>query len=598
MAFLKQKLTSAALVSILVISIFTLFFAAGISFRQFQSQAETQQLIVRSYRIYIALEQVNSYSAEAESNLRSFILTRDSTFIDLYNEATGKVKSTFTRLGLLTQENPEQSANLDSLVLLVYQRFYYMDNILNRQDYNSSDSGYIRSILLRGSDIMRQTHAQIDRMIDSELAFLKRHEEEHSKDINLSPFSILFMVLFSLTIFSFSFYRINKDVKGLAQKNNQLMINNEIFEHSEQIADISSWYWNIKENKLSYSNNLYRLLGCNVGEFEPTFENFLEFVHPADRQLLIESNLKIIKELFPSVTFFRVIRKDGVLRHFKSIGKIITDTYGTNFSIGINADITEQYYKDKLIEEKIHDLEKSNKQLSAFNHIASHDLQEPLRKVQIFISRIKGREVEAFPEKIRDYLSGIKREANRMQMFITDLLLYSRASKSEKSFEPADLNEILESTKRDLSQRIEEKNVIINSTSNLPTINVIPFQMQQLFDNIISNSIKYSKPGINPVINIKSRIVQGKEIPLPTETTERFYEISFSDNGIGFDQKYAEKIFTLFFRLHSPNDYSGTGIGLAICKIIVENHKGFILAEGIPGIGSTFKIYLPVSSAY
>jgi signal transduction histidine kinase len=160
------------------------------------------------------------------------------------------------------------------------------------------------------------------------------------------------------------------------------------------------------------------------------------------------------------------------------------------------------------------------------------------------------------------------------------------------------LNELLENTKRDLSQRIEEKNVTINSSLTLPTINVIPFQIQQLFTNLISNSIKYSRPGINPVINIKSRIVQGKDIPVASETSDRFYEISFSDNGIGFEQEYAEKIFTLFFRLHNPAEYSGTGIGLAICKIIVENHKGYIFAEGVPDIGSTFKIYLPVSSAY
>ena len=598
MIFLKQKLTSAILVSILVISIFTLFFAAGISYKQIRDQTVSQELIIHSYRIYIALEQVNSYTAEAETNHRGFLLTRDSSFFHLYTDATKRVKSLFSRLESLTTGNEMQSANLDTLILLIYQRFYYLDNILNRHDYNMNYSDYLKGHLLKGSEIMKLTHEQIDQMIEGEVEFLKMHQQAHENDLNLSPFSILFTVLFSLTVFSFSFYKINKDLKGLAITNNQLLINNEVFEHSEQIADISSWYWNIKENRLSYSNNLYRLLGCNIHEFEPKFENFLEFVHPSDRHLLIESNLKIIKELLPSVTFFRVIRKDGVLRHFKSIGKIITDNYGTNFSIGINADITEQYYKDKLIEEKIKDLEKSNKQLSAFIHIASHDLQEPLRKVLVFISRIREKDIELMPEKIIDYLSGIKREANRMQMFINDLLLYSRASKSEKAFEPADLNELLENTKRDLSQRIEEKNVIINSSSTLPTLNVIQFQIQQLFTNIISNSIKYNKPGITPVINISSRIVQGKDIPAKSETSDRFYEISISDNGIGFDQKFADKIFTLFFRLHSNKDYSGTGIGLSICKLIAENHKGYIIAEGIPDIGATFRIYLPVSSAY
>jgi light-regulated signal transduction histidine kinase (bacteriophytochrome) len=339
--------------------------------------------------------------------------------------------------------------------------------------------------------------------------------------------------------------------------------------------------------------NLYHLLGCRNNEFEPTFENFLQFVHPADRPMLIEVRQKSTRELSPSMTFFRVRRKDGELRHFKTIGKLITDNFGNSFSIGIDADITDQYKKDKIISEKVVDLERSNKQLSAFSHIASHDLQEPLRKIQIFISRIKEADLKLIPENVKDYLSGIKKETIRMQKFITDLLLYARASKADKTFEVADLNEILENSKRELSHRIEEKNVIINSASDLPIMNVIPFQIQQLFSNLISNSIKYSKPDIKPIIDITSETVQSKDVPQVTGDTDRFYKISFSDNGIGFDQQYAEKIFTLFYRLHNNKEYTGTGIGLAICRIIVENHKGYIYAKGIPGKGSTFSIYLP-----
>jgi signal transduction histidine kinase len=217
-----------------------------------------------------------------------------------------------------------------------------------------------------------------------------------------------------------------------------------------------------------------------------------------------------------------------------------------------------------------------------------------LRKIQTFISRIREVDSATIPEKIVDYLSGVEKATGRMQKFILDLLLYSRANKADKRYERADLNELLEYSKRDLSQRIEEKNAVINCHSALPKLNVIPFQIQQLFVNIISNSIKYSKLGIDPVINIQTKVVKGKEIPGFTEDPDtRFYRISFSDNGIGFDQQYAEHIFTLFYRLHSNREYTGTGIGLAICKIIVENHKGFILAEGVPDEGSVFNVYLP-----
>jgi light-regulated signal transduction histidine kinase (bacteriophytochrome) len=256
---------------------------------------------------------------------------------------------------------------------------------------------------------------------------------------------------------------------------------------------------------------------------------------------------------------------------------VITDNYGKTFLIGVNADITDQYTKAKMIEEKIADLEKSNKQLIAFNHIASHDLQEPLRKVQTFISRIRENDFETFPEKVKTYFTGIERSTSRMSNLIEDLLLYSRANKADKIFELTDLNKLLENSIQELSQAIEEKSAVIKSLSILPSLNVIPFQIQQLFINIIDTE----------------KII-GKDIPGYTaDPNSPFYKISFFDNGIGFEQKYAENIFTLFYRLHSKGEYSGTGIGLSICKIIVENHKGYIFAEGIPNMGTTITIYLP-----
>jgi light-regulated signal transduction histidine kinase (bacteriophytochrome) len=181
-----------------------------------------------------------------------------------------------------------------------------------------------------------------------------------------------------------------------------------------------------------------------------------------------------------------------------------------------------------------------------------------------------------------------------MQRFIEDLLLYSRTSNVEKIFELTDLNTVLENCKQELSQQIEGKSAIIKSSTTLPTLTAIPFQIQQLFDNVIFNSIKYSKPGIAPVISIDSNIVSPKDLPDQLAgRNNNYYKISFSDNGIGFDQTYGEKIFTIFYRLHNKTEYTGTGVGLAICKLIVDNHKGLIRAEGIPNVGATIIIYLP-----
>lgn len=597
MKLLKPKFSSFILVSVLVISIFTLFFAASISYRQLQTVTDSENLIVHSYKIYVDLERLDLFLKDAETSQRGFLLTRDSSFLRPFYEAMGEINISFISLKSLVKDNSEQSNSLDTLIGLINKRFSYLNLVLKGNDFKVSASDTLKKLISEGRDIMTQSKGFIDNMEANELQLLKIRETVHANDLKLSPFSILFIVMFSLFVFISSFYRINKDLKGLAKINNQLLINNEIFEHSEQIAEISHWNMNIQENKLNYSNNLYRLLGCTVQEFEPTFLNFLEFVHPDDRQILVEGHQKTINESLTTRTYFRVIRKDGVERHFKSIGKIITDSYGTRFSIGINADITEQYSRDKLIEEKLADLERTNKQLSAFNHIASHDLQEPVRKVQTFLSRIWEKDSESIPEKVKDYLAGIGKAANRMQKFIEDLLLYSRTSRSDKIYEAADLNEILDYAKRDLSQLIEDKKAIIHCYVTLPTINVIQFQIQQLLINLISNSIKYSRPDINPVINIDSKLVYGKDIPDTHNNKDKpYHKISITDNGIGFDQKYAEKIFEPFFRLHTNQEYSGTGIGLSICKIIVENHKGFIEAEGYPQAGSIFSIFLPVET--
>lgn len=594
MRFLKHNLTTIILVTVLVLSILMLLFAASISYRQIRTLKKSQESVVRSYKIYLELEQLNAYAADAETGQRGFLLTRDSIFLHPYYEALEKIKWSFSRLEMLTEDDYSQTQSLDTLVYLLNQRLKFLDHVMSNDVFMVETPDTLRTMLLKGREMMGMALNQIDKMVFNELQILKQKESEHAVDIRFSPFTILFVVLFSIVVFIISFTKINKDLKGMARTNNQLMIKNSIFDHSEHIADISHWYWDIKQNKMTYSLNLYHLLGCKSYEFEPTFDNFLQFVHPSDRHILLESKKKVLHEVTPTTAQFRVVRRDGEIRHFKSIGKLITDNYGTSFSIGIHADITEQYKKDKLIGEKLADLERSNKQLSAFSHIASHDLQEPLRKVQTFISRIKENDLKAIPDNVRDYLSGIRKETVRMQKFITDLLLYSRASKADKTFEVADLNDILENSKKELSHRIEEKNAIINSASDLPILNVIPFQIQQVFSNLISNSIKYSKADVSPMIDITSEIVTGKSIPgFSGEPESRFHRITFSDNGIGFEQQYAEKIFTLFYRLHSNKEYTGTGIGLAICKIIAENHKGFITAQGEPGKGAIFNIFLP-----
>lgn len=260
-------------------------------------------------------------------------------------------------------------------------------------------------------------------------------------------------------------------------------------------------------------------------------------------------------------------------------------------------DVKKDY--EELVEENLKlklanaELLRSNSELSSFNYIASHDLQEPLRKIQLFISKIFYDNDEDLSEKNEEYFKKMQAAANRMQILIENLMSYSIINGTEKMYETTNLNATIEDILNELSQNNNEKKATINYKS-LPELRGIPFQLKQLFTNLISNSIKYSAPNRVPIIDIESTIIDGKDIcEKQADKNKTYYKITVADNGMGFEQEYAEKIFMLFQRLHDKNTFSGNGVGLSICRKIVENHNGFITATSVPDEGTTFIIYLP-----
>ncbi|MCL6261039.1 PAS domain S-box protein [Aquiflexum sp. TKW24L] len=239
------------------------------------------------------------------------------------------------------------------------------------------------------------------------------------------------------------------------------------------------------------------------------------------------------------------------------------------------------------------ELERKNKELQTFAYISSHDLQEPLRKIQTFASRIIHKEYDTLSENGKDNFKRMQDAAHRMQTLIQDLLAYSRTNTKDRNFEKIDLNTFIFEIKEDLSEELKDLKAIIE-TSDLGYANVIPVQFRQLLQNLISNSLKFSIPDNPPHIKIKSEIATGLKLNTGKLSPQKMYcHISVEDNGIGFEPKYSEKIFEVFQRLHGRNEYKGTGIGLSIVKKIVENHEGIIIAHGQPNKGATFDIYIP-----
>ena len=241
-------------------------------------------------------------------------------------------------------------------------------------------------------------------------------------------------------------------------------------------------------------------------------------------------------------------------------------------------------------------LERSNRELQDFAYIASHDLQEPLRKVQAFGDRLKTKYADALGEAGTDYLNRMQNAAARMKTLINDLLAYSRVTTKPRPFEELDLEQLTKEVLSDLEVRIEELKARVE-IGKLPTIVADPLQMRQLMQNLIGNALKFHKPDVPPIIKIASRFVEEESADEEGNTgPSQFCQITVEDNGIGFEEKYAGRIFGMFQRLHARGEYEGSGVGLAICRKITERHGGTITAKSWPGKGSMFIITLPADT--
>ena len=377
----------------------------------------------------------------------------------------------------------------------------------------------------------------------------------------------------------------------LKELNDVLKIRNTVFAHAEATAFIGSYSWHFDTGKLDFSDNFFRLLGYEPQEFDPSFEKFASMIHPDDKEQVLVNikNTALSKILFEDI--YRIYTKQGAIRYFKSSGNFVGSH--KELLVGTAQDVTkDMLMKERLTEQNL-ELERNNTELRSFTYVASHDLQEPLRKIQSFSRLIIQTEIESLSLRGKGFFERIDRAAGRMQNLIESLLNYSRVNHAAINFVQTDLNVLLAEIKTDLGELIDEKKATIEH-GLLPTVPVMPSQFYQLFSNIIINAIKYSKQAARPRIIIHVENVCGGQVPATNiATKKKFWKISFSDNGIGFNAEYEEKVFELFQRLHGSSEYEGTGIGLAICRKIVNNHNGFITAEGIPGTGATFTIYIP-----
>lgn len=378
------------------------------------------------------------------------------------------------------------------------------------------------------------------------------------------------------------------------------------------LAELATWRIDLGTKAIHYSERMQEWLGVQGAELE--LDNSPR-VHPNDRERVAMAMKQALKPgsdgIFNEV--YTIIHVGtGKERVIHASGRAVFNEQGEAVAIsGTAQDVTLQHELRKTLEVEVQlrteelaasneeleisneELKRSNEELSQYAYVASHDLQEPLRKIRIFSGMLEHE--QSLSEQAKKHVGKISHSAGRMSQLISDLLEFSRLLNPEKLKVPVDLNQVIHDVRNDFELLIAEKQAVIEADP-LPVIDAIRLQMNQLFYNMISNALKFVKPEVPPHIRIRCSVLAPEAIrsyirkPLPGKT---YYRISVIDNGIGFDNKYAEQIFEVFKRLHGREVYVGSGIGLSLCRRIVVNHGGYLYSESSPGQGATFHLILP-----
>lgn len=574
------------------IAILVVGYIASVFYKQMQSLESSVNLITNSTETQLELERVLSIISIYETSLRSYIITKDKSYLEHRFLRKGEIDLNFERIKKLVANNKGRSKDVDQLKRMIETRFALFKETLLLAESKNPDKDQLILKLKESTDYTEAMKTFVYKTINAEGDKIKIHNDNHQFELQDSIISAFLLVILSLLILLLSFNRMNVDINALKKANDDLQFLNHSFNNAEKIAGFGHWKINLETKLYTFSDNFLRLLGVDPDDFVPTIENVSQYIHPDDVDYVLETHMESLITLEPTTMMFRYLLANGEIRYIRSVGSFTRNSIGDLVKTGVNYDISEQYKKTLELEENNKELKSINEELESFNNIVSHDLQEPLHKIQMFISRIEVNEMDLISDQGKVYFSKIKLSANKMQTLLIDLVNYSRTIKGDKVFELTDLNQIVHQVIDDLSFNIEEKNAVID-LAVLPIIKVIPFQIEQLFINLISNSLKYSKDDVIPVISIFEEEIFANEIyENKIITNEEYCKIVISDNGIGFKQEYANKIFNLFYRLEKDVKYSGTGLGLAICKRIVENHDGFIQVNSEPNNGSQFALFI------
>jgi two-component system sensor kinase FixL len=550
------------------------------------------------------LDGVLASTYEMESAQRGFLLTGDMQIGKTFGQAQASAYEHIKNAYPLTRDVKGQQDRLHQLKLILDERctllqeihnLYFTDKVANEQK--------ILALVKSGHALMEKMRKHIEEMS------LYEHQLLGTRSENLEAYNIQSYILISclglvtllITVFGFVSIRRENERKRTAEyaRMNMMLSLQESEIRYRSLNEVSNDAIVIAGgdgNIISWNKTAQDIFGYKFEEIKD--QPFTLIMPKKYRDVYRKRMRRFLENSSARLTGAR-IETTGLHKSGKEFPIEVTLSYwmvgDQHFFSGTIRDITVQKKAQERLKAAMENLHRSNEDLEQFAYVASHDLQEPLRKIQAFGDRLLTRYGDTEMQG-KEYVVRMADAAERMQVLINDLLSFSRVSRSSIDKTRVDLNRVMQRVLDDLQVAVQESGARITA-GELPELSAAnPTQMTQLFSNLVNNAIKFRKAGVPPVIRVEAKLMDSSSSSfnsLDLNSARPYYEITVTDNGIGFDNKYAEKIFTIFQRLHGRTEYKGTGIGLAICRKICTNHEGFITASSDGVNGSIFKIILP-----
>ncbi len=576
------------------LALVTLALVATVAYRSTRGFVTSAHLLAHSREVFDELETLKLKLMEVESGARGYLATKDEACLHQYESAQAEISGHVAKLMELSSDRSVQVARLQKMQPLIVQWLGSLKQAISaRRNERTQPTAVL--LVYKGEEAqMREIRQLLFDFKSDENQLLTERSDSIDRIGRSTIVVILLVTVLSVLFVTVASYFILRDVgarrraeDALAEEHNLLGSIMDTLPDQVCVKDV--------EGRYVMDNNAHRVFVGVKGVDEVDGKTVFDFFPHEIAEMYAADDSTVLKEAKPLSREEPSVDREGRLTWLATTKVPLKDTDGRTIGIVcVSTNNSERKENEEKLRLAAAQLERSNLELQEFASVASHDLQEPLRKIQAFGDRLRRKCGEGLGEDGRDYLERMLDAARRMQILLHDLLTLSRVTSQAQPFVQTDMREVMKQVVSLLEVRIEQAGAVV-AIGDMPTLDADPSQMRQLFQNLISNALKFQKPGTKPLVELSARTIEVQDQYLPGATPgEQVCEITVRDNGIGFDEKYAERIFAVFQRLHSRSEFEGTGIGLAVCRKILDRHGGTISARSVEGEGATFIVTLPL----